>query len=72
MSLDSLAIYRVSYDYAIRVEEAKKCGFAWKVGGDVLMKIFMESQNERPLACVPSVMQELFVRNNAHEQTHML
>uniref|UniRef100_A0A7C8Z5C3 RNA-dependent RNA polymerase n=1 Tax=Opuntia streptacantha TaxID=393608 RepID=A0A7C8Z5C3_OPUST len=72
ISLDSLAIFRVSYDYAIKVQDAKKCGFAWKVAGEALMKIFIESQNEKPLVCVPSVVRELFVRNNAHEHTHVM
>ncbi|XP_022017928.1 probable RNA-dependent RNA polymerase 3 isoform X2 [Helianthus annuus] len=33
---DALAIYHVSYDYAIRYANVAKCGFAWKVAGEAL------------------------------------
>lgn len=65
---DALAIYHVSYDYAMEIEDAKKCGFAWKVAGMALLKIFAEAQAEKPIACMPSVLQEVLTRKSAQEQ----
>ncbi|MFS7982551.1 hypothetical protein Hanom_Chr10g00964211 [Helianthus anomalus] len=40
---DALAIYHVSYDYAIKFGDVRKCGFAWKVAGEALCS-FHESK----------------------------
>lgn len=66
--IDALAIYHVTYDYAIKKEDAKKCGFAWKVAGEALLKIITEGQAEKPLVCLPSVLQEVLTRKVAQEQ----
>lgn len=33
---EALAIYHVSYEYAHRCADVRKCGFAWKVAGEAL------------------------------------
>ncbi|XP_057538272.1 probable RNA-dependent RNA polymerase 5 isoform X2 [Amaranthus tricolor] len=65
---DALAIYNVSYDYAKRIDDAKKCGFAWRVAGEALLKILNEGQAEKPLVCLPSVLQEILTRKTVDEK----
>ncbi|CAI9100431.1 OLC1v1025177C1 [Oldenlandia corymbosa var. corymbosa] len=36
---EALAIYRVTYDYAIKNKDVVKCGFAWKVAGGALLHL---------------------------------
>ncbi|XVE54202.1 hypothetical protein DITRI_Ditri03aG0061400 [Diplodiscus trichospermus] len=57
---EALAIYNISYDYAIRMEDVKKCGFAWKVAGSALLSFYASKQGEQILSCAPSVLKELF------------
>ncbi|XP_021723710.1 probable RNA-dependent RNA polymerase 3 [Chenopodium quinoa] len=61
---DALAIYHVCYDYA-KTKGAKKCGFAWKVAGEVLLKIITEGQAEKTLTCLPSVLEEVLSRKTS-------
>ncbi|KAL6006092.1 hypothetical protein ACLOJK_040137 [Asimina triloba] len=56
---DALAIYRVCYNYAKTQGEAQRCGFAWKVAGHALCKLYAMRQNERSIVCLPSVLREL-------------
>lgn len=65
---DALAIYHVTYDYAMKIEDAKKCGFAWRVAGEALLKMFTDGQAEKPLVCLPSVLQEVLTKKNPQEQ----
>ncbi|GLT98519.1 hypothetical protein SLE2022_160210 [Rubroshorea leprosula] len=57
---EALAIYNVTYDYAIEKREVKRCGFAWKVAGSALSKLYTSELGEKPLCCAPSVLKELF------------
>ncbi|KAI8021430.1 putative RNA-dependent RNA polymerase 3 [Camellia lanceoleosa] len=59
---EALAIYNVTYDYAKRNRDVKKCGFAWKVAGSALFKLHVIKQSEKtenPIVCSPSVLREV-------------
>lgn len=52
IQLEALAIYHVCYDYAILIDDPKKCGFAWKVAVDALLKIYLnklKTTGEKPI-----------------------
>ncbi|XP_021848594.2 probable RNA-dependent RNA polymerase 5 isoform X3 [Spinacia oleracea] len=57
--LEALAIYHVCYDYADMVGDLKKCGFAWKVAGDALCKIYLRSKSDKPILFAPSVVSQM-------------
>lgn len=57
---EALAIYQVTYDYAMSHNCVRYCGFAWKVGGSALFKLYAKKHSERSFLCVPSVMREIF------------
>lgn len=40
--IDVLVVYYVIYNYAMKVNDAGKCGFVWRVVGVLLMKILIE------------------------------
>lgn len=65
--VDALAIYNVCYDYAMEIEDAKRCGFAWRVAGGPLIKMLIEGQAENPLICLPSVLQEVLTKKIAQD-----
>ncbi|GMP59698.1 hypothetical protein CsSME_00022876 [Camellia sinensis var. sinensis] len=59
---EALAIYNITYDYAKRNRDVKKCGFAWKVAGSALFKLHVIKQSqktENPIVCSPSVLREV-------------
>lgn len=55
---EALAVYHVTYDYAIGRNEIQKCGFAWKVAGSALTCLSAIKQNQKAFA--PSVLREIF------------
>lgn len=57
---EALAIYNISYDYAIGINDVRKCGFAWKVASSALLSLYASRQSEKILSCTPSVLKELF------------
>ncbi|KAG5559295.1 hypothetical protein RHGRI_008993 [Rhododendron griersonianum] len=61
---DALAIYNVVYEHAERVRDIGKCGFAWKVAGPALFKLFLKNAEtekvKNPFLCSPTVLQDLF------------
>lgn len=54
---EAVAIYHVTYDYAI-IHGVQKCGFAWKVAGSALCNLYAWS-TEKPLMILPSFLREL-------------
>ncbi|KAL3820984.1 hypothetical protein ACJIZ3_006889 [Penstemon smallii] len=59
---EALAIYHVTYDYAISQGEIGKCNFAWKVAGSALCNIYawkLAGPKEIPLVILPSVLRDL-------------
>ena len=58
---EALAIYNVTYDYAMTKTSVNLCGFAWKVAGLALFKLYISQQREeKPVQCLPSVLREIF------------
>ncbi|KAK2444191.1 RNA-dependent RNA polymerase family protein [Trifolium repens] len=57
---EALAVYHVTYDYAILKKDVGKCGFAWKVAGSVLVRFYAEKQNQKTLTCSSSALREIF------------
>ncbi|RDX71616.1 putative RNA-dependent RNA polymerase 5, partial [Mucuna pruriens] len=57
---EALAVYRVTYEYAIQTKLVNKCGFAWKVAGSALTTLYTMKQNHKALNCAPSVLREIF------------
>ncbi|XP_027065193.2 probable RNA-dependent RNA polymerase 5 isoform X1 [Coffea arabica] len=57
---EALALYQVTYDYAISTKDAGKCGFAWKAAGSALLSYFATGRNERLVPVSPSALRELF------------
>ncbi|GAV88059.1 RdRP domain-containing protein [Cephalotus follicularis] len=57
---EALAIYHVVYDYAMAKGDTSKCGFAWKVAGAALCKLYAYKQNERCMVCLPSVLVDIY------------
>lgn len=56
---EALAIYHVCYDYAKRVNDIGKCGFAWKVAASALSKYHALKQKDRPFLILPSILQDI-------------
>lgn len=57
---EALAVYHVTYDYAIQLEDVRKCAFAWKVAGSVLIRFYAEKHHLKTLPCNPFVLREIF------------
>ncbi|OIW03701.1 hypothetical protein TanjilG_29736 [Lupinus angustifolius] len=57
---EALAVYHVTYDYAIQRNDVKKCAFAWKVAGSTLTNIYIVQQNLNARVFNPSVLREIF------------
>ncbi|KAL3532522.1 hypothetical protein ACH5RR_006043 [Cinchona calisaya] len=57
---EALAIYHVTYDYAISQVDAGKCGFAWRVAGSALLNLYALSRNEKLIPVSPSALREIF------------
>ncbi|KAJ1389450.1 putative RNA-dependent RNA polymerase 5 [Sesbania bispinosa] len=43
---EALALYHVTYDYAAESKDVQQCGFAWKVGGEALMRLYTIQQGD--------------------------
>uniref|UniRef100_A0A2P2QNV3 RNA-dependent RNA polymerase n=1 Tax=Rhizophora mucronata TaxID=61149 RepID=A0A2P2QNV3_RHIMU len=52
---DALAIYEASYDYASLRNDAAKCGFAWRVAGSALCKLYLKREDVHPRTLFTSV-----------------
>ncbi|KAA8523162.1 hypothetical protein F0562_009585 [Nyssa sinensis] len=57
---EALAIYNVTYDYAMGIQDVGKCRYAWKVAGSALCKLYVKKQREKIIVCSQSVLRELF------------
>ncbi|CAA0840415.1 Probable RNA-dependent RNA polymerase 5 [Striga hermonthica] len=58
---EAIAIYNVTYDYAMS-HGVKKCGFAWRVAGSALCSLCawqLGGPKERPVVILPSVLRDL-------------
>ncbi|KAG7579788.1 RNA-dependent RNA polymerase eukaryotic-type [Arabidopsis thaliana x Arabidopsis arenosa] len=52
----ALALYNITYDYAIKWNNVKSCGFVWKVAGPVLCRFYAKNS----IMCSISVLKEIF------------
>ncbi|CAH8262795.1 unnamed protein product [Arabidopsis lyrata] len=52
----ALALYNITYDYAIKKNNVKSCGFVWKVAGPVLCRFYEKNS----IMCSISVLKEIF------------
>nr|KYP37196.1 putative RNA-dependent RNA polymerase 3 [Cajanus cajan] len=57
---EALAVYRLAYQYAVKTNTVSKCGFAWKIAGSALTKLYIIKQNQKLLNCAPSALREIF------------
>ncbi|KAL2321324.1 hypothetical protein Fmac_030293 [Flemingia macrophylla] len=57
---EALAVYRLSYEYAIKTSTVSRCGFAWKVAGPALTRLYNIKQNQKLMNCAPSALREIF------------
>lgn len=57
---EALAIYNITYDHAMRWNDVSKCGFAWRVAGPALCRIYAIKQEQKLIVCLPSVLKEIF------------
>lgn len=58
---EALAIYHVTYNYAISKGAVSKCGFAWKIAGSALCSLHAFSTKENPMSILPSVLREMLM-----------
>ncbi|ESQ50360.1 hypothetical protein EUTSA_v10001896mg [Eutrema salsugineum] len=58
--LQALALYNISYDYAILKNKVRYCGFVWKVAGPVLCRFYLEKTDEKSMLGSVSVLKEYF------------
>ncbi|KAM2643894.1 hypothetical protein EV1_017650 [Malus domestica] len=56
---EALAIYRFAYDYAWKVNDVRKCGFAWKVAGSALCKYYKTINEDRTFEVSFSVLKDI-------------
>ncbi|XP_048133878.1 probable RNA-dependent RNA polymerase 5 [Rhodamnia argentea] len=56
---EALAIYNITYDYAMQRNDIGKCGFAWKVAGPALCQFYAKKQEQKSIVCLPSVLKEI-------------
>lgn len=56
---EALAIYNITYDYA-KINGLERCGFAWKVAGPALCKLYATERGEKSITCLPSVLREIW------------
>ncbi|XP_027358466.1 probable RNA-dependent RNA polymerase 3 isoform X2 [Abrus precatorius] len=57
---EALAVYHVTYNYAIQTNSVSKCSFAWTVAGSALTSLYTIKQNEKALNSALSVLREIF------------
>ncbi|XP_057969037.1 probable RNA-dependent RNA polymerase 5 isoform X2 [Malania oleifera] len=62
---EALAIYQITYEHARRQGAVRYCGFAWKVAGSALCRLYIIKQGDRSLLCSPSVLREVFNCKNS-------
>ncbi|KAF6142767.1 hypothetical protein GIB67_023249 [Kingdonia uniflora] len=56
---EALSIYQVNYDYANKVDDVGKCGFAWKIAGRALYALYAKMQDEDVIICSKSILHEI-------------
>ncbi|XP_034699033.1 probable RNA-dependent RNA polymerase 5 isoform X1 [Vitis riparia] len=57
---EALAIYHVTYEFAINGARVSYCNFPWRVAGRALCKLYTVKLGEKSMVCVPSVLRQVF------------
>ncbi|WZZ02603.1 hypothetical protein YC2023_088524 [Brassica napus] len=57
----ALALYNIVYDHAVKMNNARNCGFVWKVAGPVLCRFYLEKTEEKSLVCPLGVFKKMFL-----------
>ncbi|WZZ69831.1 hypothetical protein YC2023_081201 [Brassica napus] len=55
----ALALYKIAYNHAIKMNNVRNCGFVWKVAGPVLCRFYIEKTEESSLVCPLGVFKVL-------------
>ena len=55
----ALALYKIAYNHAIKMNNVRNCGFVWKVAGPVLSRFYIEKTEESSLVCPLGVFKVL-------------
>ncbi|XP_076909458.1 putative RNA-dependent RNA polymerase 5 [Bidens hawaiensis] len=69
---EALAIYHVSYDYAIKFTDLRKCGFAWKVAGEALCSFHESKTPGRSFPFKSTVLSMLISIQNSHASMYYM
>ncbi|KFK40359.1 hypothetical protein AALP_AA3G363700 [Arabis alpina] len=56
---EALALYKISYDHAIKWNNIRCCGFVWRVAGQVLCKFYREKMQEESFPCTISALKNI-------------
>jgi len=62
---EACAVYQVVYEYAMSRNDIAKCGFAWKVAGRALCRLYTLKRGGDTALCSFSVLEDAFKRNRA-------
>ena len=62
---EACAVYQVVYEYAMSRNDVAKCGFAWKVAGRALCRLYTLKRGGDTALCSFSVLEDAFKRNRA-------
>ncbi|CDY35910.1 BnaA07g00770D [Brassica napus] len=57
----ALALYNIVYDHAVKMNNARNCGFVWKVAGPVLCRFYLEKTEEKSLVCPLGVFKKVLL-----------
>lgn len=57
---EALAIYHVTYDFAINAAKVSYCNFPWRVAGRALCKLYTIKLGKESMLCLPSVLRDIF------------
>ncbi|XP_013596635.1 PREDICTED: probable RNA-dependent RNA polymerase 5 isoform X1 [Brassica oleracea var. oleracea] len=56
----ALALYKIVYDRAIKMNNVRNCGFVWKVAGSVLCRFYLEKTQEKSFVSSPAVLKKIW------------
>ncbi|KAG2323566.1 hypothetical protein Bca52824_016779 [Brassica carinata] len=57
----ALALYNIVYDHALKMNNARNCGFVWKVAGPILCRFYLEKTEEKFLVCPLGVFKKVLL-----------
>jgi RNA-dependent RNA polymerase len=60
---EACAIYQVVYESALRSNNIRRCGFAWKIAGHALCQLHAIKRGGKTLLCSDSVLRGAFKKD---------